>query len=137
MTLAAVSTDIKTLLDANGFGTDGDDLFAFEWGSDIKGAEIDKQTLILDTEAIPSDLKKLYEQPVFLILVRGTKNEAAKTVHDRARAIWEFLIIQETQDINGVSYLQFEPIDGMIPLGRDGNKRFVYSMTFYTFRNPK
>lgn len=136
MTQVAVSEDIKSLLGTNSFGVDGTDLFAYEWGSAIEGDEVDKQTLILDDDSIDSDLKECYEQPVFVIMVRGDRNEGGKIVRDIARAIWEFLIAQPTQTINGTDYLEFEPIGGMIPLGKDKNKRFVYSMSFFTFRDP-
>lgn len=136
MTQAAVSEDIRTLLNDNGFGVEGTDLFSFEWGTNDEGEEIDSQTLIVDTEPLTSDLKDQYEQPTFAILVRGVIDGDSKTVYDKARAIFEFLIVQPTQTINTVDYLEFEPIGGTTPLGKDKNSRFVYSMNFYTFRNP-
>ena len=138
MTMNAVSEDIKTLLngEVSLSLTDGTDLFAFEWGNGEDGAEIDQQVLILDTEALDSELKNLYENPTFQIIVRGAKNESGKEVHDRARPIYDFLRQQLTQDIGSVSYLQFEPIANVLPLGKDDNGRHGYSMNFYTFRNP-
>jgi len=137
MTLAAVSEDIRTLLAGGGLGlTDGTDLFSFEWGTDDEGEEIDSQTLIVDTEPMDTDLKETYEQPTFVILVRGSVDEGGKAVHDRARAVYEFMLARVTQTINGVDYLEFEPIGGLYPIGRDSNSRFVYSMNFYTFRDP-
>lgn len=137
MTQVAVSEDIRALLLTGGFGlTDGKDVFSFEWGSDADGAEIDKQISIVDTDAINTDLKDVYEQPTFVISVRGDKSESGKEVHDRARAIYEFMIAQVTQTINSTDYLEFEPIGGLIALGRDTNSRFLYTMIFYTFRDP-
>ena len=134
MTQTSVSEDIRSILDPT-FGTEGTDLFCYEWGSTLDGGEIDKQILVLDTEAIDADLKEVYEQPTFVIMVRGGDNESGKVVYDRARPIYEFMIQALTQEINGTDYLQFEPIGGLIPLGKDDNNRFTYSMTFYTFRN--
>ena len=136
MTQAAVSEDIRTLLNDNALGVEGTDLFSFECGTDNEGEEIDSQTLIIDTEPFTSDLKDQYEQPTFAILVRGVIDGDSKTVYDKIRAIIEFLIVQPTQTINTVDYLEFEPIAGVAPLGKDKNSRFVYSMNFYTFRNP-
>jgi len=136
MTQAAVTEDIRFLLDANALGVSGTDLFSYEWGSSIDGKEIDKQVLVVDSDSITSDLKETYEQPTFIIYTRGNPGESAKVVHDKARPIFDFLRAQPTQAINGVDYLEFEPIGGLLPLGRDDNKRFVYSMNFYTFRDP-
>ena len=134
--MKAVCEDIRFLLDQNSFGVSGTDLFSFEWGSNVEGDEIDSQILILDADDIETPLKELYENPTFTILVRGSKVESGKTVHDRARAVYEFMIQRPSETIDGTDYLQFEPITGLVPIGRDENDRHVYTMTFYTYRDP-
>lgn len=131
----SVSFDIMQFLEANAFGVAGTDLFSFEWGMS-SGSEVDRQILVLDQEALDSPMKEQYEQPIFQILVRGEKSESGRLVYDRARAIFEFMIAQPTQAINGEDYLQFEPIGNVVQLGRDDNDRYNVSMNFYTFRNP-
>ena len=127
--------DIMQFLNDAGYGSAGTDLFSFEWGQDQNG-EVDRQTLVLDQDAITSDLKEHYEQPVFQILVRGNKRDSGKIVYDRARLIFEFMIAQGTPTINGTEYLEFEPISSVSLIGRDDNDRFVATMNFYTYRNP-
>jgi len=129
----AVSYDIATHLAANAFGTVGTDLFGMAWG---KG--VDAQTLVMDSAGFESDQKLEYEKPGFQILVRGERNESAKTVYDSARAIYIFLInVADLVTINAVDYLGFEPQSNIAPLGYDENERFIYSMNFYTYRNPE
>ena len=136
MALAAVMEDVRALIGAGTSWTEGTDLFAYEWGVDADGEEIGRQVLVRDDEPIDTDLKDIYEQPVVSIIVRGESTDDGKTVHDLAREIYEFMLAQNTQTINGIKYLGFEPVGGLIPLGRDKNERFGYSMTFFTYRNP-
>jgi len=135
MTLNAVSVDIVTLLDDNSFGTAGTDLFGMEWGQ-VNGQDVDNQILVIDTSGVPSDLKDLYEQPAFQILVRGDRKKSTKDVHDQIRAIHEFLMAQGTIIINTTSYREFEYNSLPNAVGRDENDRYVYSANYWTYRNP-
>ena len=134
MSLNSVSEDIVTLLNANSKGVEGTDLFSFQWGRDSLGEEVDKQILVMDGQNIDVELKDEYENPVFIIYVRGSTVEPIKTVYDRARDIYEFMLSQATQTINTVEYLQFKDIGGLVALTKDGNNRFSYAMNFFTYR---
>lgn len=139
MTQKAVCEDIRFLLNANSKGVGGTDLFSFQWGSDADGDEIDKQILVIDGEPLQpqgifGEVKDERETPTFVIQVRGETNEGVKSVHDRARDIYEFMLQQPNQTIDGTDYLAFTPIGGMIPLGKDENNRFSFSMVFFTYR---
>lgn len=127
----AVSVDIMQLLTDNSLGTVGVDLFAMGWGEGV-----DAQTLVMDQSGRDSALKEVYENPLFQILVRGDKNGDLNTAYGTIRSIHEFLIAQPTTQINGEDYLGFEPIGSIAPLGRDDNDRPVWSMNYFTFRNP-
>lgn len=135
MSLNSVSEDIVKIINtATGFGIAGTDLFAFEWGTKLDGAEVNKQTMITDLASIDAPISEEHENPVFLILVRGDTKEARKTVHDRARALYQFILQENRQTINGILYLPFAPVGGLVPLGTDDNNRVIYSMTFFTYR---
>ena len=127
----ATCFDIATLLGDNGFGTFGadGDIYAFAWNESI-----DAQILVLDSGNIDVPLKDFNEQPMFQILVRGKKNDDINTVHTLIRSIHEFLIVQTRQTINLAEYLEYEPMTGIISLGRDDNNRFIFSSNYYTFR---
>ncbi len=135
MSMASVAEDIRVLLNDNGKGTSATDLFSFQWGA-LKGVEIDKQIMIRETDSVDALIKDEYEQPVFNILVRGDIGEKVKSVHDRARDIYEFLLVRTREEINNNEYVQFAPMGGLVPMGKDANNRAVFSMTFYTFRLP-
>lgn len=129
----AVSFDIMQLLAANGFGTQGTDLFALEWG-----AGIDKQILIMDSEGLESEQKLANEHPGFQVLTRGGKKESQGVAYASARAVHIFLINRpDLLTINGVDYLGFEPVSNLIPLGRDDNQRYTFSVNYLTYRNPE
>ncbi len=127
----AVSFDIATLLNANALGVFGTDLFAMAWDE-----EVDAQTLVMDQMGNSSALKEVYENPNFQILVRGEKGADINISYGIIRATHEFLIEQPSTIINGEDYLEFEPLGTIGPLGRDENDRPVWSMNYYTFRNP-
>lgn len=137
----SVSIDIMNLLQTNGFGTIGTSLFAMAWGDGV-----DSQTLVMDSEGFNTTLKTDlddnglplagYEQPVFTVLVRGNKGEDMNTAYQTIRGIHEFLIVQPTQTIGTTEYLQYEPLSTILTLGRDDNDRAVFSIRYYTFRNP-
>lgn len=130
MTMNAVHFDVATLLNDNGLGQLGTDLFGGEWAINT-----DKQTLVLDGIGVPSELKELFEQPGVQIIVRGDKNEPAKNVYSTAKAIYDFLImLSESVIINSVEYKGFEPSSNVAPLGKDANERHSYSMNFTTYR---
>lgn len=135
MSLNSVAEDIVTRINtAGGFGVAGTDLFAFEWGTAVNGDEINKQIQVVDVRGQDADIKSEYENPFFMIQVRGNTTEPRKVVHDRARALYQFLLQEVRQTINGVLYLPFAPFGGLIPMGADNNNRVIYSMTFFTFR---
>ena len=131
MSKNAVSVDIARLLHNNDLGEFGTDLFAMTWEPSK-----DNQTLIIDSEGMTSDLKTLYEQPSFQILVRGKKKQSPNEVYQSMRRIHEFLITREREIINGTCYLEFEIKSMPYPLGKDENDRFIWSANYYTFRNP-
>lgn len=133
MTIPAVSQDIADMIEADaGLGlTQATNLFIMEWGK-----EVDAQVLIMDGTGIDSDLKDIYEQPTFQVLVRGKKTDGGITVSDRIRAVHEFLIGEPTRTINGRNYLQFEPISLPTSIGRDENDRPQWSANYFTFRAP-
>ncbi len=128
--MKAVSVDIATLLEDNGLGVFGTDLFAMAWGEGV-----DKQVLIMDTPGRDSPLKGLYENPTFQVLVRGAKNDDLNTAYVTIRDIHEFLIAQPSQDIDGTGYLEYEPLSTIAGLGRDKNDRAIFSMNYFTFRD--
>lgn len=134
MSLSSVAEDIRILLGTAGKGTAGTDLFSFQHGSGAAGAEQDKQIVVTDTGNIDVILSRDYENPTFQITVRGGRNESVKTVYDRARDIYEFMISQDRQTINTNEYAIFEPLGGLVPAGKDKNNRHVYTMNFYTLR---
>ena len=137
MTMNAVAFDIMTLLNDNIAGlTTAQNLFANMWGH-LNGQEIDQQLLVVDSEGITSPLKDAWEQPVFQILTRGNKGADTLDAYNVMREVHEFLISQpEVVLINGCQYLGFEPQGTIAPLGRDENDRMVYSMRYYSYRNP-
>ena len=121
--------DVATLLDDNAIGTLATDLFGGEWGKP------DRQILILDGPGIPSELKTLFENPSIQILVRGDKDEAARTVYTTAKAVYDFLVAQtDSVTINGCEYKGFEVRTNITPLGMDESQRHIYSMNFLTWR---
>jgi len=133
----APCVDICTLLNANGFGTLGTDLFGMEWGT-VGDDPIDQQTLVIDTEGFSSEQKNAYEHITFQILFRGDKRESGKDVYDRARLVHLFLIdSSDSVTINSTEYLGFEPQSNLAPLGPDSEERYIYSMNYFTFRNPE
>lgn len=135
MALNAVCEDIRAMLNTDGKGVSGSDLFSFQWGSAVSGKEVDKQIMIRDLEPVDALIKDEYEQPYFQILVRGAAGESLKAVHDRARGIYEHMITQPRRTLNGTEYVQFAPSGGIIGQGMDGNNRAVYAMTFFTYRD--
>lgn len=132
MTKNAVAIDIMEFLQDEDLGTIGSDLFAMEWGQSV-----DEQILVLDTDGIESDLKATFEQPTFQVLVRGKPQTDARATHDKAREVYELLIQQsDSVTIKGTCYKGFEPMSGPAGVGRDTAGRMVYSMNFFTYRNP-
>lgn len=138
MSLNAVSEDIKKLLQDNAatIGLTGIPITSFQWRSGADGDEIDNQVLVLDTGNIEALIKDEYENPTFNIMVRGDTQEGVKSTHDRARVIYEFMLQEKRKTINGTEYIEYAPLaDGIQPMGKDECNRFVYSMTFFTYRN--
>jgi hypothetical protein len=122
--------DVAQLLEDNGFGLLGADIFGGEWG------EPDKQILCLEGVGTPSDIKALYEQTSVQILVRGEKRARDHDTYTVARAVSLFLLgLSECVAVNGTDYKGFEEGSNIAPLGQDTNERFMYSMNFYTYRN--
>lgn len=130
--------DVAFFLQANGFGTIGEDLAGGEWNKAVNGNPFNKQTLVLEGIGTPSDLKDLYENPSVQILVRGDKMEPDVDVYRRAHTISRFLLSQpENVDVNGTCYKGFEEGSTIAPLGKDESQRFVYSMNFFTWRSAQ
>jgi hypothetical protein len=127
----SVSVDIAQLLHDNAFGVLTTNLFAMEWGQDR-----DDQILVLDSPGFDSPMKEVYENPIFQILVRGKPDADMITAHDLLRSIHEFLIAQPTQDIGTTEYLQYEPISTIAGLGRDKENRGIFSISYFTYRDP-
>ena len=112
------------------FANRGATLFCDEWAVGRQA-----QTIILVSDAPPTDLKDLYEEVRIQILTRGKKNEAAYKVYDKIKAIRDFLLSQPDDfQMNGSGYKGFEAVTNIVPLGRDNNERFVYSTNLSTFR---
>jgi hypothetical protein len=121
-----VYSDIVTLLNDNGFT----DIFGSAWGAQ------DKQILVMDSGGVPSELKRLYENPTFQILVRGEKFDSDINVYTVAKSVSDFLIgLVDCIDIGTTGYTGFEPDSNIAALGKDANERFVYTMNFSTYRN--
>ena len=122
--------DVATLLENNGLGTLGADLFGGEWG------EPDAQILCLEGVGTPSDITGLYEQPGVQVLVRGEKGQRDRDVYARAKAVSDFLLSQpQCVTTGGTDYKGFEEGSNIAPLGKDSNERLIYSMNLYTYRN--
>lgn len=121
--------DVSDKINADNIADLGTDLFSGEWG------EPDKQALVLDGIAPPSDLVFTYEEVGIQILVRGDKNESANEVYLVAKTISDYLLnLPDGWDINGCGYKSFEPTSNIAALGKDANERHTYSMNFTTFR---
>lgn len=135
MSVNSPDQDVLTLLQSNGFGTGGADLFSFQWGSDLDGIEVNKQ-ICVTTDSYIDQIDRTVEQPVVNIMVRGGTDESQSDVYARARDIYDFMIKEPRQFIGLSQYVQFHPVGGLIPAGLDDNQRIVYSMSFYTFRQP-
>lgn len=138
MSLNAVSEDIKKLLQDNAaiLGLTGIPITSFQWRSAADGIEIDNQVLVLDTGNVDALIKDEYENPTFTIEVRGDTQEKVKSVYDRARGIYEFMLQEKRKTINGTEYLEYAPFsDGIKAMGKDKSNRFVYLMIFFTFRD--
>jgi len=138
MSLNAVSEDIRQLLDDNSaaLGLASIPITSFQWKSETNGDEVDSQVLVLDTDAIDALIKDEYENPVFNVRVRGDTQEGVKSVHDRARGIYEFLLQEVRTIINGTEYVEYAPLGGLLPEGKDKSNRFIYTMNFFTYRDP-
>ena len=131
MSLNAPSFDIMTLLDSNGKGTIGTDLFAMAWGDGIN-----TQVLVLDSGSVDRGQQLQSEQPLFQILARGEPGGDIATTHDKLRDIHEFLLPLPVTTINGLEYLSFFTISSPTGIGRDENDRAVYTANYSSFRNP-
>jgi len=128
-----ISKDILTILEANGFGVIGTDLFGEKWGPD----SVNIQTLVKDSASAESVDKLQYENVAFQILHRGGINESIDVLYDRARLIHVFLVTQpELVTINSTDYLGFEPQSNLAGLGLDKNERYIFSSNYVSFRNP-
>jgi len=138
MSLNAVSEDIRQLLDDNSvaLGLTSIPITSFQWKAGNDGNEVNNQVLVLDTDAIDALVKDEYENPVFNIRVRGDTQEGVKSVHDRARGIYEFMLQEVRKTINGSEYVEYAPLGGLLPEGKDESNRFIYSMNFFTYRDP-
>lgn len=123
----AVSKLVAEILQTAALGTISTDLFYMALGPDDKNDQI----VIYDNEGFTSQLPEQFEQPAFQVVVRGDKDADAEVAYNRARAIYEFLILFT----GGVEFTGFEPIGSINALGRDENTRPQFTMNFYAFRN--
>jgi len=123
------AADVATLLQTNGFGTLGVDLFGGEWGNP------DAQILVVDAGMKGAVLPGCYEEPLIQVLYRGLKNQGAVPVYGVLREVHEFLLTRTDLTVSGTLYSQFVPESGIIPVMRDDNNRFVYSSNFSCIRN--
>ena len=130
----AVSEDIVNYLETNDFGIVGDDLFGMEWGADVN-----EQILVMDVESNQVENKDHISNVNFQLLCRGEQADDARNAYNKLKAVHDFLITQSDKgvDIGGTVYLGFHPRQGdLIALGRDKNDRYVFSINYFTFRNP-
>ena len=134
MTLNAPSFDIMTLLDAEGKGVTGQDLFASTWGK-VGNQEVNEQVLIVDRDSSTSPLPETYENVTFQVMARGKINASFKPAHDKLRDIYEFLAQAPVQDVNGTGYNKFNPVGPPSSLGRDDTGRPLWTMNFFSYRN--
>lgn len=131
--------DVMALLVTGGLGTIGVDLFGGEWGH-TGTQDVDEQVLVLEGVGFPSPQPDVFEQPGVQILVRGPRSNQPDgrdiDVYVRAKAISDYLLtLPDTTEVNSVCYKGFEEGSNIAPLGKDENKRFIYSLNFFTWRN--
>jgi hypothetical protein len=134
--MSLIEKDVADYLDSSGFGTIGTNIFFGEWGKDAQDQDIDKQLLVISTSGNNSDQPDLYEEPGFQVLSRGSIAGNATEAGNIATQVWQALIQAGEVTINSVIYQCFEPRSSLMGLGRDENQRHVYSMNFWTVRNP-
>lgn len=122
--------DIASKIGAGTSLTLGTDLFCGEWG------RADYQVLVMDGVAPPSDLPFSYEQIGIQILVRGAKSQAARSVYETGKMVYDFIIsLPDNFDANGCQYSSFEPSSNLAHIGKDENERHIYTMNFTAYRS--
>lgn len=131
--MSAPCEDLARILNGYGDLVLGTNLFGFELGFN-GDAEIDKQLAILDTGTASVDSYPIYEHPTIQLFFRGERAQRGKDVFDWADPILKHILSLPETDQNGSGYAVFRPLNGLNPLGRDENGRFIYTANIYTFR---
>jgi hypothetical protein len=124
----AIAEDVALLLQSEGFGTLGINIFAYKWGSS------EDQVLVMPGVGSSSLLKDLYRNPSVQILIRGKRNVSHTIPYSLAERIYGFLSnLPENVSVNGNSYKGFDPESEIGVLGEDENERPVFSLNFNTY----
>lgn len=131
MTKRPISQDIAALIEAQGLGTIGQNIFMFGWGE-----KEESQLLILETGGFDPELQESLERLSFQVLYRGKKAESALIGYEKIREVYEFLNDQLNVIIEGTCYPQFNPLAPPAGIGQDDEDRFIFSMNYVTYRNP-
>jgi hypothetical protein len=127
--MASVAYSVALLLQQNSFGTLGADIFVYKWGL-TEGHQI----LVMNTGGNASELKTLYRNPYFQILVRGEENKSREIYYEEAENIYNFLVSSpENITVDGYAYKGFEPTTDIMAIGEDENGRPIFSMNFETY----
>jgi len=126
-------SEITQLLELNGIGVRGTDLFAGEIPAHAPPTVIG----LLETGGGPPQFvhnqnQRLTEAPSFQVLVRSVDYETAR---QKCEAIVRALTLRN-QILSGVRYLSILPVQSPIDLGRDGNERHKVSCNFEVIKEP-
>ena len=126
--MSLITHDIFVLLEANGFLLLADG----EITTDNEAV-----TAVLASEMAPGDLKDVYYQNGFQILVRGNPREGQKEAWERVVDVHGFLInLPENFIANGTCYKGVEIESNIAALGRDENERYMYSCNYSVIGSP-
>lgn len=126
----STTEDVMQLLQDNGFGTIGVEIFGFEMNLNR-----DEQIVVLESGGEPAGLKELSEYSTFQILCKGLRGSNIKTVVDKGLMVHRFLISQGDVEINGTKYQEFEPNHSPAVIGRDENNCPMVSGNYTTLKN--
>jgi|RhiMetdeSRZDD1v2_1073273.scaffolds.fasta_scaffold144750_3 Bacteriophage minor capsid protein len=126
-------SEITQLLEVNGIGVRGTDLFAGEIPAHASQACVG----LLETGGRPPQFvhnqnQRLAEAPGFQVLVRSADYEAAR---EKCEAIVRLLTFRN-QTLSGVRYHSIVPVQSPIDLGRDGNELHKVACNFDVIKEP-